>query len=237
MTRSRLSGPVSAEDLRGARDEALRSYRRFLSGEDRFGVEASHAFALRDVSVEPDARPRPGRAARKPPPHAAPSPTRKRRPPRARMLAVATAAFAAISLVILVPREEPSRPDVRIAAVNVAAPDAVGDCDAAVEVGLSGTIAVSGPTIVRYHWQDGGVTLATGELDFETEGEKLVTQVATTRPGGADRGGLSLVSTRRSPAGARSSTTSRARPPRPRRGIPYSSPPRGEPWRRRHHWP
>jgi branched-chain amino acid transport system substrate-binding protein len=46
LTRERLSGPAGDADLVRARDEALRSYRRFLAAEDTFVVERSAAAPL-----------------------------------------------------------------------------------------------------------------------------------------------------------------------------------------------
>jgi hypothetical protein len=154
VARGRLSGPVQDGDLGTARSHALRSYRRFLEGEDAFDVDASPAFALRGVTAvtpPPPVRPRPTPASPPPPPAPERRPASSPAPPaperRPAIGALATVAVAAVLLILVVwwAFLRPSATTVDVAA-------ATAQCNTN-GVTLSATVSANKATTVTYHWE------------------------------------------------------------------------------------
>jgi hypothetical protein len=157
VSRQRLRGRVDPDDLRIARAEALRSYRRFLAGETDFAVDASQAFALRGVDA---------RAPRSP----APRPARARRVPRA--APVAALAVVLALAVFARPKGGAGDPVTQVRAAAASAPAA--DCRVPVALDLTGTIAARTATDVTYHWETPAGIGLPRKLTFATAAAQTV---------------------------------------------------------------
>lgn len=142
VARGRLSGPVHDGDLRAARSQALRSYRRFLEQEEAFGVDASPSFALSGVTAMAPSAPAPPR--RTPSASAAPAPTPERRP----AIGARTTVAVAVALLMVVGWLAFLRPSPTT--VDVAAASAQCHADG---VTLSATVSTNKATTVTYHWE------------------------------------------------------------------------------------
>jgi hypothetical protein len=183
----RLSGPLDHADLRAARSEALRSYRRFLEQEERFGVDASRPFALRGVTAGPERTPREpnvGEVVRSRPQ------AYKRRPPRA---ALSILAAAVIVLVAWWAWPGSSDVDVRIAGATLRPSSGQVDCRAAGAVTVRWTITADAPTQVTFHGEHPGGATPKARLQFAERGSKSVLLDATTAVRSSPRGRFVLV--------------------------------------------
>ncbi|MGH3913749.1 MAG: hypothetical protein ACRDTC_10120 [Pseudonocardiaceae bacterium] len=210
VSRRPASSDIDERDLQRAREEALDSYRLFLTDENTFQVEASKSFPLRGPAVStpapgidlpppdhPSTREtvepasgaiRPAHEVVRPPDSSTATARAGSRPARTRRsrIVVGGAALAigamlvALLVVWLLPDNEP------VHETRCSDPDK-----------LVGTITAEEPTRIRYHWEEQGVGRGRSlELSFETadEQQKNVEVEVPVAPGaGGHTGQYSLV--------------------------------------------
>ncbi len=182
---SRVAVPLDDEDLRTAREYALRTYQRFLADEDMFDVDGSHSFSLRSTPIDTRAPRQPPRAE-----------MRRAAPPREQpvfaggltrqepdddvdgrtfpvlWVALATAAVVVALLAWLLLRHHPQ---VQIAAARA--------CGQAGQVQLTATIQADPGTLVRYQWIEPSPTAATAPrlVRFKTAAPKSINTIDVTQ--------------------------------------------------------
>ena len=186
--RGPLSGPVADADMRAARSEALRSYRRFLDQEERFDVDASLPVVLHGVTAAQRASRRSLRS------------TALWRPGRCRTGAglpgAALSILAVAAAIVLAGWRAwpgPSDVDVRIARATIQPPSGLVDCGTAGSVTVRGTISADGPTRVTYHGEYEGGATPKARLQFAERGSKSVVLDATPAVGSLPQGRFVLV--------------------------------------------
>jgi hypothetical protein len=172
VTRMPLAAPLNGEDMRAARLEAVRSYRRFLKDEDAFDVDASSAFATSAVpgpkrpalvSERPTRRATDDRVRPDPSPAGMRQPHRRVTRSRALLIRLAVALAALVVLTVWLLRPSAPAVNVTIRDARVAPQAGPVDCSEPVSFTLSARLTASRAATVRYHWES-----ALGNTDSRT---------------------------------------------------------------------
>ena len=176
VTRGPLAQPLDEIDRSAARDEALQSYRRFLSAEDSFGVDSSRPLRLRTPAQDPEARTTAVRAAA--------SSSRGHE-------ASAGPAFAVGIVVVLLGlallawqmrhNDDDPMPPVRVSgeAARMLAPAAT-DCGAGARFALRAVLDADAPRSVRYAWEPSSAFEAPTTGTLKLDGRSAQRIEATT---------------------------------------------------------
>jgi hypothetical protein len=178
VTRAPLMQPLDQADRSAAREEALRSYRRFLSAEDSFSVESSRPLPLRTAALQTSVPPTAAVGA-------APSFAGASRA-SVRPAAAAGTAVAALGLALLAwqlwPSADKPMPEVRVTGttVTVVASNPPTECAAGARFALRAVVASDARRSVRYRWEPSSAFAAPAVGTLKLDGKAPQSVEATT---------------------------------------------------------
>jgi len=180
VARERLAAQLDEDDLAAARDEALDSYRRFLSAEESFDVDASRAIELL-TAARPEVASTPPTPPSPPPSAAGPrSPGAVAAVRSGGGLLAAGVTIALLGVLLtwqLWPRSDVAPLDLRVIDQAIALVDVPGmTCEELASFRLTATLRADARAVVSYRWEPAAA------FDPATRGGRLTLEQAKDTP-------------------------------------------------------